>query len=136
MALTFTEKKRVKMGNAYAVAASITFDDSYPTGGEALAASAFGLNEVTLMLCETASGYMFQYDYANAKLKAYYPRAAVSGTLAADVAEGATPVTSSAANGAIVTLTGNPAVAAGAGAEVTNATNLSSVTVRAMAIGV
>lgn len=136
MALTITEKKRVKMGNAYAVAADVTFDSSYPTNGEALAASAFGLNEISLLLCETASGYMFQYDYTNAKLKAYYPRAAVSGTLAAAVAEGATPVTSSAANGAIVTLTGNPAVAAGAGAEVTNATNLSTITTRVMAIGV
>lgn len=124
------------MGNAYAVAADVTFDSSYPTNGEALAASAFGLNEISLLLCETASGYMFQYDYTNAKLKAYYPRAAVSGTLAAAVAVGATPVTSSAANGAIVTLTGNPAVAAGAGAEVTNATNLSTITTRVMAIGV
>ena len=136
MALTFAENKRVKMGNAYAVAANITFDSSYPTGGEALTAAAFGLNAISLMLCETASGYMFQYDYSNAKLKAYYPRAAVAGTLAAAVAEGDTPVTSSAANGAIVTLTGNPAVATAAGAEVTNATNLSTITVRVMAIGV
>jgi len=121
MALAFTEKKRVKMGNAYAVAASITFDDSYPTGGEALAASAFGLNEVTLMLCETASGYMFQYDYANAKLKAYYPRAALTGSLVVDTT---------------ATLTGDTDVAAAAGAEVGSTADLHTITTRVMAIGI
>lgn len=132
MALTVAIKNRLKMGNAYAVAADVTFDSSYPTNGEALAAGTFGLNNISLMLAETASGYMFQYDYTNAKLKAFYPRAAVAGTLA--VAAGETPVTSSAANGAI--LSGNPAVAAAAGAEVTNAANLGTVTTRVLAIGI
>lgn len=122
MALTFTEKKRAKLGNAYAVSADITFDSSYPTGGEALAASAFGLNNIDIMLCETASGYMFQYDYANAKLKAFYPRAALTGSL--DVAESA------------ATLTGDTDVAAAAGAEVTSTADLHTITTRVMAIGI
>lgn len=122
MALTITQKKRAKMGNAYAVAADVTFDSSYPTGGEALAASVFGLNSIDIMLCETAGGYMFQYDYANAKLKAFYPRAALTGSLA--VAESA------------ATLTGDTDVAAAVGAEVGNATDLHTVTVRVMAIGI
>lgn len=110
------------MGNAYAVTASITFDSSYPTGGEALAASAFGLNEITLMLCETASGYMFQYDHSNAKLKAYYPRAALTGSLVV--------------SGEAATLTDDTDVAAAAGAEVGNAIDLHTITTRVMAIGV
>ena len=122
MALTFTEKKRAKLGNAYAVSADITFDSSYPTGGEALAASAFGLNNIDIMLCETALGYMFQYDYANAKLKAFYPRAALSGSLV--VAESA------------ATLTGDTDVAAAAGAEVTSTADLHTITTRVMAIGI
>ena len=122
MALTFTEKKRAKLGNAYAVSADITFDSSYPTGGEALAASAFGLNNIDIMLCETASGYMFQYDYANAKLKAFYPRAALTGSLV--VAESA------------ATLTGDTDVAAAAGAEVTSTADLHTITTRVMAIGI
>ena len=122
MAVTFTEKKRAKLGNAYAVSADITFDSSYPTGGEALAASAFGLNNIDIMLCETASGYMFQYDYANAKLKAFYPRAALTGSLV--VAESA------------ATLTGDTDVAAAAGAEVTSTADLHTITTRVMAIGI
>ena len=122
MAVTFTEKKRAKLGNAYAVSADITFDSSYPTGGEALAASAFGLNNIDIMLCETASGYMFQYDYANAKLKAFYPRAALTGSLVvADTA---------------ATLTGDTDVAAAAGAEVTSTADLHTITTRVMAIGI
>ena len=122
MALTFTEKKRAKLGNAYAISADITFDSSYPTGGEALAASAFGLNNIDIMLCETASGYMFQYDYANAKLKAFYPRAALTGSLV--VAESA------------ATLTDDTDVAAAAGAEVTSTADLHTITTRVMAIGI
>ena len=122
MAVTFTEKKRAKLGNAYAVSADITFDSSYPTGGEALSASAFGLNNIDIMLCETASGYMFQYDYANAKLKAFYPRAALTGSLV--VAESA------------ATLTGDTDVAAAAGAEVTSTADLHTITTRVMAIGI
>ena len=122
MALTYTEKKRAKMGNAYAVLADITFDSSYPTNGEALAASVFGLNSIDIMLCETAGGYMFQYDYANAKLKAFYPRAALTGSL--DVADTA------------ATLTGDTDVAAAAGAEVGNTVDLHTVTVRVVAIGI
>lgn len=137
MALTVALKPRIKFGNAYAVPADITFDSSYPTGGEALAPSAFGLNSISLLLAETAAGYMFHYDYTNSKLKAYYPRAAVTGTLAATVATGATPVTSGADNGAaIVTLAGNPAITAGAGAEVTSTANLSTIITRVLAIGV
>lgn len=122
MALTIAQKKRAKMGNAFAVAADVTFDSSYPTGGEALAPTTLGLNAIDVMLCETASGYMFQYDYANSKLKAFYPRAALTGSLVvADTA---------------ATLTDDADVAAAAGAEVGNAADLHTVTVRVMAIGV
>ena len=122
MALTITQKKRAKMGNAYAVAADVTFDSSYPTGGEALTPATLGLNSIDVMLCETASGYMFQYDYANSKLKAFYPRAALTGSLVvADTA---------------ATLTDDADVAAAAGAEVGNTADLHTVTVRVVAIGI
>lgn len=132
MGLTIAEKSRTKMGNAWAVTNQVTFDSSYPTGGEALTAADFGLIRIDLMLCETAMGYMFQYDYTNSKLKAYHPVKAVTGSLV--VAAGATGVTSSAANGAIVT--GTPAITASAGAEVTASANLATIITRVMAIGV
>lgn len=135
MALTVTVQKRFKFGNGYGVVADVQFDNSYPTGGESLTKDSFSLNNIDFVLPSTAAGYMFEYDHTNSKLKALTPRAAISGTLAATVNTGATAVTSTAANGAIITLTGTPAVAAGAGAEVANATDLSAVTVRVIAVG-
>ena len=148
MALTITDKALRKLGNAYAVVADVTFGASYPTGGESLTPAQFGLSVIDLMLIETSTGYLFQYDYTNSKLKAFYPRAAVAGTLAvatpalAHTATGSTPVLATDATmpdhaaGVACTITGNPAVAAGAGAEVTNKTDLHTITARVMAIGV
>jgi hypothetical protein len=47
---------------------SIAFDSSYPTGGEALA---FGFTPA-IVIAEPNLGYVFQYDYTNKKLLAYY----------------------------------------------------------------
>jgi len=136
MGLTISNIDRSAMANKNVVFFDVAFDTSYPTGGESLTAGNVGLSKIQFLLAESKAGLMFEYDYANSKLKAIYPRAAVTGTLAAAVAEGATPVTSTAANGAIITLTGNPAVAAGAGAEVGNAVDLVAVTgVKVMAVG-
>lgn len=43
MALTITERERFVAGDRTFVAATVTFDSSYPTGGEAIAAADFGL---------------------------------------------------------------------------------------------
>lgn len=53
---------------------TITFDSSYATGGEALTASNLGLSsKVEFISVTPGSGYIFQYDYTNKKLKAYWP---------------------------------------------------------------
>ena len=136
MALTLSEVKKSKFLNEKVIISDITFDSSYATGGESLTPAQFGLVSIDLVLAETASGYMFQYDYTNSKLKAFYPRAAITDTLAISAhAAGATPVTSDAATMAAHTLSGVAGVAAGAGAEVTATTNLSSVVVRIIVIG-
>ena len=88
------------MGNAIELP-DVTFDFR-PANGEALSAEQFGLTAIDVVCPETAGGYMFQYDYANSKLKAFYPRAALTGSLAV------------AADAA--TLTGDPDVAAAPGA--------------------
>ena len=114
----------------------IALDSAYPTGGEGLTPGNLGLERIEFAIIPNKNGYMFEYDYTNKKIKALTPRAEITDSLAASVDSGATPVTSSAANGSIVTLTGAAGVAAGAGAEVANATDLSSVTsVKAMFIG-
>ncbi len=102
------------------------FDNNYPTGGEAMDLTRY-FSQVLGVQFETKAGYIFEYDYAAGKVKALTPRAAIANTLAASVDAGATAVTSTAANGAIVTLAGVAGVAAGPGAEVANATDLSAL---------
>ncbi|RJQ52141.1 MAG: hypothetical protein C4521_10910 [Actinobacteria bacterium] len=154
--------KRTKMAGAHAVFADVTVG-TYATNGVSVTPAQLGLTAVLLALCETAAGYMFQYIYSTNKLKVMYPRAAVAGTLAVTTPalshagtavsshpSGATPVNSSAdpmpdhavtqpsdhTAGQACTVTGNAAVAAAAGGEVDNATDLASVTVRCMFLGI
>jgi hypothetical protein len=54
------------------VFAQITFDSSYAAGGLALAPSSLGLDEILAVYATVGSGYIFEYDDANAKLKALY----------------------------------------------------------------
>jgi len=57
-------------GTSRIVIAVFTFDSSYPTGGEACDP---GLGTVNIALSDpSVSGYVFQYDYTNKKLKAFY----------------------------------------------------------------
>ena len=59
-------------GNIKYVIKDITFDDSYPTGGEGLSATQLGLEEVYIVLISQKSdGYVVQYDYTNEKLEIY-----------------------------------------------------------------
>lgn len=53
------------------VVKTVTFDSSYPTGGEPLAPASLGLASVLFAVCNPAGGYIFEYDIANSKLKAY-----------------------------------------------------------------
>lgn len=50
---------------------SIAFDSSYPTGGEAMDLSS-KFAALKLVLFENDAGYVFQYDYTNKKVLAYY----------------------------------------------------------------
>lgn len=137
MALTVSIVKRDKNLNQRLTYADVTFDSSYATGGESLTPAQLGLTVIDFFEVDSNPGYLFKYDYTNQKLKAYFTTAAVTGTLAATVASGATPVTSGSANGTgIVTLAGNPAIAAAAGAEVTASTNLSTLTIRVKVTGI
>jgi hypothetical protein len=67
-ALTITRQDL--FGNSRIVIGSFAFDSSYPTNGEACDP---GLGTVNLAICDSCvSGYVFQYDYANKKIKAFY----------------------------------------------------------------
>ena len=49
----------------------MTFDSSYPTGGESIAALTTD-NKVLAMLGASGGGYIFEFDYDNQKLKVMY----------------------------------------------------------------
>jgi hypothetical protein len=127
MAATVAIKKRSKFGNGYAVTADVTFGSSYPTGGEALTAQQFGLSALDFVLPSPAAGYIFEFDHANKKLKAFTPTRAQSAhshteNTAATYTQNATTATAGA-------------ISAAAASEVANNTNLSAVTARVLAVG-
>jgi hypothetical protein len=71
MALTIDSIERSVFGNKRVVVANVDFDSSYPTGGEALAPSDFKLTKFDFVVAEPKSGYVFNFDYANNKLKVF-----------------------------------------------------------------
>lgn len=66
--------------------ADVDFDDSYPTGGEALVASTLGLNEILFMNCESKAGYVFRWNSSTGKLMAYWVDTTVDGAPMSEVA--------------------------------------------------
>lgn len=62
---------RLKMSNANVSIGDITIG-TYATNGVAVTAAQFGMNTLKFVLASPTAGYVFQYDYANQKLKAYY----------------------------------------------------------------
>jgi hypothetical protein len=108
MALTVTQKGRTNVtGNRLSVTLAITFDSSYPTGGEALDLTTY-VSNIESVHIETTGTMSFVYDSANKKLKAFGPVAITDSD------------TSANANNLGGELSGTVS-------EVANATNLSSV---------
>ncbi len=80
MGLTVTNIRNDNWGNTKLVWGSIAFDSSYPTGGESLSGLNVGLSTIDYFRADPRSGYIFEYDYTNSKLKAYnVPASAITG---------------------------------------------------------
>jgi hypothetical protein len=71
MTVAATLVKRLKFNNGLAVFADLVFDDSYPTGGEALTIP--GLTVINEVYFPQVAGYLFEYDKTNKKVKVYTP---------------------------------------------------------------
>lgn len=67
------------------VVKTVTFDASYPTGGEVLTPASLGLASVLFAIANPSGGYAFEYDIINGKLIAYRGGAA-SAVLAEETA--------------------------------------------------
>lgn len=72
MSATVSIVKRGHAGASRFAVATVTYDNSYPIGGEALTPAQFGFdNDIDLILPSSADGYKFEWDDANRKLKAF-----------------------------------------------------------------
>lgn len=78
MALTTAGQKGQNINSKVRVV-RVTFDNSYPTGGEAVTPSQLGFKNVhNIIPGVSTNGYVVTYDKANAKLKVFRGGAAVS----------------------------------------------------------
>src|SRR3990170_86457 len=115
MALTITTKRKWydETARQWHLISNITFDSSYPTGGEAIIPADVGfVNRIETVNVIGASSstngkYMFAWDYTNGKIVAYMTTAAQVSTLAATVG---TALTGTVTSG---TVTGSTTVASG-----------------------
>ena len=71
MALTVSNMQRISDGNKWKIIGTCAFDVSYPTGGESLTAAMLGLVKIDNITVANEQGYLFEYDYAAYKVKAY-----------------------------------------------------------------
>jgi len=75
MAATFTpfdtKKPKISLGNMWAVAGNVTFDATYPAGGEVVSPGIFaGLKRVVFLISDPSpQGYVVIWDRANSKLQ-------------------------------------------------------------------
>lgn len=58
-------------GNRRVANVTLTFDSSYPTGGESFVASDVGMRTIEKVLIQPDNGYSFEYDYTNSLLLVY-----------------------------------------------------------------
>lgn len=70
MGLTVSNLTPIKFSNRRGAVADVTFDNSYPTGGEVLTPKQLGLNVIDYITVENTETHIFVYNRANQKLKA------------------------------------------------------------------
>lgn len=135
MALAFASQKEGVAGDLRYWSGTITFDSSYPTGGEAITAANFGFGSTIFILSMNgASGVVPVFDRANLKIMVYFPTGgagtspATLANAAGGLAAGATPVTSTAATGVV-------ALTPGVGIEVGSTCNLATLVIQVFAMG-
>lgn len=95
MALTFSSVTRTKVQRRYFNFATITWDATYPAGGEAVTASDFGLSRLDYLVALDAAGFTCQYIPSTGKIKVFYADYnAASDGLLIEVAVGDTAILS------------------------------------------
>lgn len=155
MSLTLANITKMSTGNKHLVAVDVTFDSSYPTGGESLTPADLGLLNIDFALVDVGaaaagtSGVVVKYDRTNSKLQAFQAPAAGTHTHTAPAFTGTahdhdvvvtgdaeTAVSESVtAAGTVAAIAAGGSISAGGLAEVANTTSLSTIKVQVWAIG-
>lgn len=127
MGLTITKIRRVNAGSCKVGVFDVDFDSSYPAGGESLTAANLGFNTVDLVICAPKSGFSFDYDYTNSKLKVLCPGVVTTAAGAGTLDD--FPLSGLGATTASVGLTaGNATTRFGAQVEIADTVDLSTLT--------
>ena len=95
MALSFGTIERTKVQRRYLNFVAVTWDATYPAGGELVTPSNFGLSRLDYLVALDAAGFIVQYIASTGAIKAFYfdYNAAADG-LAIEVAVGDTAILS------------------------------------------
>lgn len=73
MALSFSQVLRARMDNQNVTIYNVTLDDTYPAGGEAIAANDVGLGTINALIpLGSPGGATYEWVPSTGKLKAYY----------------------------------------------------------------
>ena len=89
MALTVNITRMSKIDRESVREGTIDFGASYPTGGESLTPANLNLQDINHIDISSKNGYLFEYDYANKKVKVlYFDYDAAADGAAIEVANG------------------------------------------------
>lgn len=136
MALTISSLRRGSAGDKRFVSGLITFDSSYPTGGEALVPNDVSLHTIETISFENTGGFNFEYDYSGQKVLVRVPGIAIAAAGAATLDDYAlTGTGASTARSIGLDNASTSPVRFGAQQEVANTTDLSTITTRFRAYG-
>lgn len=135
MGLSISNLKKDLIGNKRFHHGIITFDSSYPTGGESLTPASIGLHTIERITFMPLLGFQLEWDSANQKVLVKCP-SVVTGAAGAAVVDdfpltgvGATTATS------VSLSAGNGTTRFGGMQEVANTENLSTLTAHFEAVG-
>lgn len=87
MALTHSTNFRTVFGNKRAVFGTVTFDASYPTGGEAVTAATFGLQNIDALIVLGTRGVVTWSPWYNPATGKLLVQVTADGTQAASEAD-------------------------------------------------
>lgn len=80
MALVATRVARVSQDDLVQSFVTLAFDNSYPTGGEAITANGVGLTKILGAIIPGNKGFTFEMDLTNLKVIAYWVDTSIDGS--------------------------------------------------------